>query len=290
MNKLTIVPSGGLCNRLRVILSAAEYCRINSRKLEIIWLKNKECFIHFYELFEINEITDIHLFDILNTPFHLRRPTRRNLYLSALFFLIVNLNKKYSSYIVDYNITRWTGGFFSRLFKRIDKKFNSAKYFESKGKNPIVFTCYPLLRNYSVNNLFTPKKSLLSSVDKITEAYSDNTFGLHIRMTDNTIAIQNSPLYLFDNLISNELAINPISKFFLSTDEQSVKEDFIAKYGNAIITNKGPLNRSSEQGMYLAMIDILCLSRTLKIYGSFYSSFSEYAANMGNIPLVIVKK
>lgn len=42
--------------------------------------------------------------------------------------------------------------------------------------------------------------------------------------------------------------------------------------------------------MYLAMIDILCLSRTLKIYGSFYSSFSEYAANMGNIPLVIVKK
>lgn len=68
MNKLTIVPSGGLFNRLWVILSAAEYCRINSRKLEIIWLKNKECFIHFYELFEINEITDIHLFDILNTP------------------------------------------------------------------------------------------------------------------------------------------------------------------------------------------------------------------------------
>lgn len=38
------------------------------------------------------------------------------------------------------------------------------------------------------------------------------------------------------------------------------------------------------------MVIMLCLSKTRKISGSYWSSFSETAASIGNIELIVVRK
>ena len=39
-----------------------------------------------------------------------------------------------------------------------------------------------------------------------------------------------------------------------------------------------------------AMVDLYCLAKCSKIYGSHGSSFSDVAARIGNIPLKVMKK
>lgn len=59
-------------------------------------------------------------------------------------------------------------------------------------------------------------------------------------------------------------------------------------YGKRILTNTPPLNRDSLEGMIGAVVDLWSLSRTKKIWGSYYSSYSEMAAILGNINLEII--
>lgn len=48
--------------------------------------------------------------------------------------------------------------------------------------------------------------------------------------------------------------------------------------------------RQDENGIADAVVDLFILSRTQRLYGSYWSSFSEVAAQIGNIPLEIVRK
>jgi hypothetical protein len=49
---LTIQPTGGLCNFLRVIFSYYEYTRKNNLELNIIWIKSNECPGYLLDYFE----------------------------------------------------------------------------------------------------------------------------------------------------------------------------------------------------------------------------------------------
>ena len=48
---LTIAAQGGLCNRLRVVLSALFFSEEHNSAVRVAWSKNKECFAEFDELF-----------------------------------------------------------------------------------------------------------------------------------------------------------------------------------------------------------------------------------------------
>ena len=50
--KLTVVPQGGLCNRLRLLFSIMEAEAFGARNISIHWAKNAECRAWFEELFE----------------------------------------------------------------------------------------------------------------------------------------------------------------------------------------------------------------------------------------------
>jgi hypothetical protein len=41
--------------------------------------------------------------------------------------------------------------------------------------------------------------------------------------------------------------------------------------------------------MQESVVDLFCLSRMSKIYGSYWSSFSEVAAEIGNVDLIVLK-
>ena len=71
--------------------------------------------------------------------------------------------------------------------------------------------------------------------------------------------------------------------FFLSTDSVHDKKRIIDRFGNKIITSEPILERTSPQGIVDAVIDLFCLSKTKGIIGSYKSTFSQVAAEIGRI-------
>ena len=49
------------------------------------------------------------------------------------------------------------------------------------------------------------------------------------------------------------------------------------------------ISRTTQQGMVDALVDLVCLSRTPKIFGSYWSSFSETAAALGETELIVLQ-
>ena len=82
----------------------------------------------------------------------------------------------------------------------------------------------------------------------------------------------------------------PTVKFYISTDSQEVFDILKNIYGKKIFSGTSQRTRNTTEGIIFALIDLYCLSQSKKILGSFYSSFSQMAAKMGNVPLEIIVK
>ena len=140
-------------------------------------------------------------------------------------------------------------------------------------------------------HLFVPTASLTKRIDAIAKDFGEHAVGVHIRRTDNTWAIANSKSDEFSVAIRKELEQFPDAKFYIATDDITEEERLRKEFGNAIVSNTSKtLARDSVEGMHDALIDLFCLSRTKKIFGSFYSSFTDIAADMRGIEKIVVGK
>ena len=77
---------------------------------------------------------------------------------------------------------------------------------------------------------------------------------------------------------------------YLATDSEEVKQAMRTRYGERIVCAESKADRSTTEGIREGIADLWTLAHTRKIYGSFHSSFSELAAELGRIPLVVVKR
>lgn len=115
--------------------------------------------------------------------------------------------------------------------------------------------------------------------------------GVHIRRGDNYNASNESSTELFiDRII---VAINKDDKvaFFLATDDQDVQKKLLDEFPGYIYVQPDKTNeRFSKVGQHEAAVDMIALSMTEYIIGSFYSSFTDMAAKLGGIRSEIVRK
>ncbi len=118
----------------------------------------------------------------------------------------------------------------------------------------------------------------------------DQVVGVHIRGTDHEVAKKNSPVDMFIDIMRHELENNPNVRFYLSTDEIGIQNTIVSLFGDKIITYEKNFIRETEDGLLDGIIDMLCLSFCSKIYGSYSSQFSGFAAEYGNIEKITVKK
>ena len=128
-------------------------------------------------------------------------------------------------------------------------------------------------------------EKMLPFSDKVK---SVRCLGLHIRRSDNLQAKIVSPLSLFLEKIDYEIDSDNSTHFFLSTDDEATREYMLKRYGGRIITQKSLGNRYTLRGEVDAVVDLLLLSQTCKLYGSYWSSFSEVAATIGHVPLEVL--
>lgn len=137
---------------------------------------------------------------------------------------------------------------------------------------------------------FTPTPELLKRIDKATSYFTSDTVGVHIRRTDNIFAIKESPTELFVQKMEKEIETNSKTLFYLASGSLEEKNTLVDIFGNRIITNWALASRDTSKGIKDALVELYILSRTKKIFGSYYSTFGEVAAAVGKIPYEIITK
>lgn len=141
--------------------------------------------------------------------------------------------------------------------------------------------------NYSI---FKPIQDIRNTINSITSQYHSVCFGIHIRRGDHQVAIDESPVELFIEAMKKEKMISPGAKFFLATDSIEAQNALVREFGTDIVTFSRIKRRDTTAGVREALIDLYCLASTRKIIGSYWSSFSETASLIYNVPLVVVKR
>lgn len=134
---------------------------------------------------------------------------------------------------------------------------------------------------------FRPLPELRDHIAGISSQYTPRTLGVHVRRTDNVTAIRRSPLIAFRRRIDRLLDDGMADTLFLCTDSDEVRRYFRETYGRRVLTRQIEVHRDTLQGMRDAVIDLWCLALTSRILGSYYSSFSEIAAELTGVPFEV---
>lgn len=256
---IIIQPSGGLCNRMRVINSGWKLARERKEKLLVLWNCNKELNCPFESLFRpVTEfkITSIHSVADPRKLFH---------------------QKTAKNYLTNDEIL---------AHRNADGQLEPG-YVESLQGKTYIFTWewfYPS-EDY---HLFVPTEALQKRIDEMTAGFGPSCVGVHIRRTDNQPAIGKSSTDAFLASMKQELDADPDTLFYLATDDKSEEEALRKAFPGRILSNQNRcLARDSVEGMHDALLDLYCLAGTRKIIGSYFSSFTDIAADMHKIPKII---
>jgi hypothetical protein len=262
------VPTAGLANRFRSLASSVQLAKDTNSEVAIYWIKNKECFADFTDLFEQVQINGIKIKPMSISKFYLYPDLKKNLYIPGIFRKLL-----FSKQLININI---------------NDDFDVIN--QMKGNKIYISSHHSFYKHYKLNKLFIPIFEIQSRIDEIANSFTMGTIGLHIRRTDNHQSIAYNSIEDYCHFIKQEIVKKPNVKFYLATDDVIVKNILVESFPNNILYNKATLNRFSLDGMKDAVIDLWCLSKTQKIVGSFYSSYSEIAAELGGIQLEILNR
>ena len=298
----------GLMSRIRMLYDAYIIVKKyeESSKLTILWESQKGCNIHYYDVFESNQCNDIGL-EIVEVDNdgcwenkNILKSVMRCQFLTVILEIKHRLHLKriYNYYSRGCEIVRYND--FSEAIVNDDfSKYNNWK--ENKWRKikklceehkKIYIDCYESFivpRNVSdISEVIMFKKEYTDIASEII--YCD-MIGIHIRRTDHELSKKMSPIILFTNKINEEIERNASIKFFLSTDDMDVQNELMKKYGGERIIVQPNKNwgNSTKEEVISGIIDCLCLSKCTKIYGSFSSQFSGFAAEYGKISIEILR-
>lgn len=270
--RIIVIPRGGLANRMRVIASVVLLMTDCSDEIEIRWTQNRELNCSYDQLFTLNKHYNIIVKQKLSIIDYL---LKYSCIISV--FKILN-NKKKTFHILGNDVLLYRDSIKKLKIKTLQKE------------TIYINTCHNLFSESKGYDLFLPQSKILLKVNDLADRFNDNTYGIHIRRTDNFKSIINSPDTLFIKKIEDLIKNNSDSNFYLATDSVELENVFLNIFGHdKIITQKKILDRNNPQGIIDAYVDMVCLSKTKEIFGSYYSSFSEVASIIGKTKLTILK-
>lgn len=268
--KLVVKALAGLANRMRVIESAVALSQELDRPLEIIWNRESALNCRYEELFlPMEEFRVRH--DWYDTSRTLIRPWE------SLSFI---LREKFSLNVTFAGRTR----IYDR-YPSILEKIDFAAFY--KGKSIFLSTAHRF-RPARVIHRLQPVPELENRIMSLCGEFGDPTYGIHIRRGDSRLSKMKSPEILFIRKMEELIGINHATQFFLATDDAAVKHDLQRKFPGRIIINPHVIQRNTKEGIQNALVDMYCLSRTKKIFGSYYSSFSAVSAMINQIPFEVI--
>lgn len=264
--EVTLVPKAGLCNRINAVLSGIAVHNKYGYPVHIFWEKTKDCYAEFGDLFQPFDINGITISSL--QKFYLKPGKKKNLF-------IPNIIRR-TKFDASYDGNRIYDKDFQALVHN-----NKKIYIESHN----AFCQFRITE--SVGSYFKPIKEIDSIINQITKNYSHNTIGIHIRQTDNALAIKNNPIEKFITLMDEEIKKDPQCTFYLSSDSINIKKALAERYKKRIVPTNWELSRCTVKGMKDATAELYCLGRTCKIIGCTNSTYSWMASQLYNVPLIL---
>lgn len=274
-SQITLIPVGGLANRMKAIDAAVALAQESNSQLHIIWFKDKGLNCRFDQLFKPLQLKDVTLKEAtwMDKLFY-DRPRKKNFYIPHLFQRVL-----FDAYIYEKKTTQ--------LF------YDSFDFLSwAKEKNCYIASCvyfYPQTER-SLFSIFQPIVHVQEQIERVSSKFGSNTIGIHIRRTDNIASISQSPTELFINRIEQEIKKDNQCLFYLATDSEEEKTHLRSIFGERILISPRIADRNSISGMQDALAELYILSKTKKILGSMKSSYSETAAQISNISCELLKK
>ena len=260
---IIIEPCAGLGNRLLALTSAYELAEKLGRELLVIWKSEIGCQIRSEELF---------LFDGVK---------------------VINISE--SGWKQDFAGTL-RGNAVKKKYRGSADRFvecDEVEVWKKEGgfarvEQEIAKTSRIYIKSYTNLCEITPDSFRFLTPSTAVEA---RTVGVHIRRTDHTDAIANSPLELFTDRMKREIKEKD-ANFYVTTDDARVMDELKQAFPaeRLVIYENKVLDRDSREGIQDALVDMLCLSKCSRIIGSYRSTFSLIPSIMGNIPLEMMIK
>ena len=137
----------------------------------------------------------------------------------------------------------------------------------------------------------SPLPCLAEEIGRLKKGISPSTIGVHVRRTDLLIWADNEhwPIDVAesDRLLMERLdRESPETSFFVAADNPDSMEKLLERYGDRVIMNEAlwlgeGLRKTRVED---AVIDLYCLAGCSRLVGTYWSSFSDYAALLGGIP------
>lgn len=289
-------PLGGLGNRMRTIDSMISWCMEYNKEMTVLWNVDRYLNCPFEELFGPVYLNGVEI-PILNLP-----PSNRFYWKKGIIQIpkmrrfisgVKTANKVHNDDL--YRIYD-SANYLNKvdLVSEVDQMFYSKveslmNKVGNESANWWIESCYRMSPNQRYYKDFEPVLNLKEKIGKVTSTFK-NTVGLHIRRTDHKTAIEFSGLNSFIKIVEKEIENDETTDFFVCSDSHETLNVLKQKFGSKINHNEiGSYDRNNKQAIFDAVVDIYCLAGTRKIYGSYFSSFSQVAANIGGIPEVSVK-
>lgn len=263
---IVVKPIGGLGNRLRCIKSTLNLARKVNQQVKVYWDIDSGLKCNFEDLFEPCD-----LFEVENIchKVDLQAMARE----ASGSYLSLNWNYMEEHDLINEGLERYVK----------EHSFGGGYFIES---------CYEY---YGIDNgidylWVKPVMPLQEKIKNICDKLGEYAIGIHIRRTDQKMSIHYSPTNAFISAMREEIRKNPNTVFYLASDDENEKKSLLEKFGNRIVMQGDiELRRNTLDGMQAAVIDLFCLANTNRIYGSYWSSFSEIAAQIKKAELVIVQ-
>ena len=274
MTKITLVPVGGLGNRIEAISTAWAYCRTNGVKLQILWFKDPGLNCDYEQLFSIAQHAQ-ELIEIRNgkgLDFLLRdNPRKKNFWIPQLF----------ERYLFDACF------YYHSNDLKIEDEDPLKDTSISRFSNIFLVTCGVYWKTTDMYDWIKPQKEVTDAAQQFMNRLGDAPIGLHIRRTDNQNTIQYSPTSLYQKVMDEEIKLNPNVRFYLASDSLDDKKYLINLYVDLIITNLKVVKRDTREGIIDAFVEMNVLSQLTRIYAG-DSSFARISSHLGNVPFILL--
>lgn len=268
----TLVPIGGLGNRLRAICSCIVFCTEHNIPLDIIWFKDHGLNCPFDDLFSLSPaLCGVKIRNSkLSDHFINDNPRRRNLWIPKIFQKFYYDRQIYMPELLSYPSNECLVNQDLSMFKKI-----------------FMVSCGIYWKDVNMWKAIVVNPLIEESVNHILKEIGPNVIGVHIRRTDSIESITYSPTSLFKDYLDRELMKDSNVKFYLASDSLEEKKYFKSIYNNNLVTSFGITDRNSREGICNAFIELLVLSRVKKLYAG-HSSFADLASYIGGVERILV--
>ena len=270
-------PDAGLGNRLYCLYSGLYWRKKLGIDINILWEIEYACCIPFNKLFRnISGIKIKTVYTLSLKDKHKWKSIIGKWYIKAL------MKKSY------YFSSEKTNQIYKNEGEEgIRKVLTGCNNFCIKANGPYA----EMLHLAEVTDMISPAEDIERKVNDIMSQYINReVIGVHIRRTDNINAIENSPLEAFITCMKTLQDTIPNIVFYVATDDKEVEESMMRQFPvikHSYFSDKK--SRRTKNGMKDAYVDMLCLSKCKRIYGSYGSTFSQMAALIGGIECIVVK-